>query len=136
MNGNDRLSDVDLMTAAPTIKAFHPASPAEVGPTKIVAKDVNVFYGEKQALQDVSIDIPDRAVTAFIGPSGCGKSTFLRCLNRMNDTIPSARVSGGITIDGTDIYAKGLDVIQLRARVGMVFQKPNPFAKTIYENVA
>jgi phosphate transport system ATP-binding protein len=136
VNGNDRLSDVDLMTAAPTIKAFHPASPAEVGPTKIVAKDVNVFYGEKQALQDVSIDIPDRAVTAFIGPSGCGKSTFLRCLNRMNDTIPSARVSGGITIDGTDIYAKGLDVIQLRARVGMVFQKPNPFAKTIYENVA
>jgi phosphate transport system ATP-binding protein len=103
---------------------------------KIVARDVNVFYGEKQALYDVSVDIPERAVTAFIGPSGCGKSTFLRCFNRMNDTIPGARVSGRIEIDGEDIYSDQLDVVQLRARVGMVFQKPNPFAKSIYENIA
>jgi phosphate transport system ATP-binding protein len=103
---------------------------------KIVARDVNAFYGEKQALYDVSVDIPERAVTAFIGPSGCGKSTFLRCFNRMNDTIPGARVSGRIEIDGADIYSDQLDVVQLRARVGMVFQKPNPFAKSIYENIA
>ena len=86
-------------------------------------------------LFDVSVDIPERAVTAFIGPSGCGKSTFLRCINRMNDTIPSARVSGRIEIDGQDIYDRTLDVVQLH-RVGMVFQKANPFAKSIYENVA
>jgi phosphate transport system ATP-binding protein len=104
--------------------------------TKIVNRDVNVFYGDKQALFDVSVEIPERAVTAFIGPSGCGKSTFLRCINRMNDTIPIARVTGKIEIDGQDIYDRDLDVVQLRARVGMVFQKPNPFAKTIYENVA
>ena len=104
--------------------------------TKISTRSVNVFYGDKQALFDVSVDIPERAVTAFIGPSGCGKSTFLRCINRMNDTIPSARVSGRIEIDGQDIYDRTLDVVQLRARVGMVFQKANPFAKSIYENVA
>ena len=103
---------------------------------KVRARNVNVFYGEKQALKNVSVDIPARAVTAFIGPSGCGKSTFLRCINRMNDTIPGARVSGEITIDGEDIYDPRLDVVQLRARVGMVFQKPNPFPKSIYENVA
>jgi phosphate transport system ATP-binding protein len=107
-----------------------------VGPAKIVTRDVNVFYGEKQALHDVSIDITERAVTAFIGPSGCGKSTFLRCINRMNDTIESARMDGSILIDGQDIYDASLDVVQLRARVGMVFQKPNPFPKSIYENVA
>ena len=103
---------------------------------KVRARDVNVHYGEKQALKDVSIDIGERSVTAFIGPSGCGKSTFLRCINRMNDTIPIARVTGLIEIDGQDIYDKSLDVVQLRARVGMVFQKPNPFPKSIYENVA
>jgi phosphate transport system ATP-binding protein len=101
-----------------------------------VAKDVNVYYGEKRALFDVSLDIPERTVTALIGPSGCGKSTFLRCINRMNDTIPIARVTGLIEIDGRDIYDPSLDVVQLRARVGMVFQKPNPFPKSIYENVA
>jgi phosphate transport system ATP-binding protein len=95
-----------------------------------------VFYGDKHAIKQLSIDIPDRAVSAFIGPSGCGKSTFLRVINRMNDTIPTARVSGGIVIDGEDIYDPRLDVVQLRARVGMVFQKPNPFPKAIYENVA
>ncbi len=97
---------------------------------------MNVHYGKKQALFDVDLDIPERAVTALIGPSGCGKSTFLRCINRMNDTIPIARVTGRIEIDGNDIYDRSLDVVQLRARVGMVFQKPNPFPKSIYENVA
>jgi len=103
---------------------------------KMRARDVSVYYGDKKALDEVSIDIPAKYVTAFIGPSGCGKSTFLRTLNRMNDTIPSARVEGEILLDGEDIYRSKMDVVQLRARVGMVFQKPNPFPKTIYENVA
>lgn len=103
---------------------------------KISARDVNVFYGEKQAIRDVSIDIATEHVTAFIGPSGCGKSTFLRTLNRMNDTIAGCRIDGEIKLDGEDIYSSGMDVVQLRARVGMVFQKPNPFPKSIYENVA
>jgi phosphate transport system ATP-binding protein len=103
---------------------------------KVVADKCNVFYGDKQALKDVSVAIREQSVTAFIGPSGCGKSTFLRCINRMNDTIPSCRVTGKITLDSEDIYDPSLDVVQLRARVGMVFQKPNPFPKSIYENVA
>ncbi|HMT41976.1 MAG TPA: phosphate ABC transporter ATP-binding protein PstB [Sphingorhabdus sp.] len=103
---------------------------------KISARDVNVFYGEKQAINNVSIDIATEHVTAFIGPSGCGKSTFLRTLNRMNDTIAGCRIDGEIKLDGEDIYSSGMDVVQLRARVGMVFQKPNPFPKSIYENVA
>ena len=103
---------------------------------KMTTRGVNVFYGEKQAINNVSIDVDLENVTAFIGPSGCGKSTFLRTLNRMNDTVASARVEGQITLDGEDIYASGMDVVQLRARVGMVFQKPNPFPKSIYENVA
>jgi phosphate transport system ATP-binding protein len=103
---------------------------------KISTRDVNVFYGDVQAIKSVSIDVDMDNVTAFIGPSGCGKSTFLRSLNRMNDTIPSARVEGRIELDGEDIYASGMDVVQLRARVGMVFQKPNPFPKSIYDNVA
>jgi phosphate transport system ATP-binding protein len=104
--------------------------------TRVHAEDVKVFYGQKQALFDVSIDIPEKAVTAFIGPSGCGKSTFLRCINRMNDTIEGARVEGLIALDGEDLYDPRLDVVELRARIGMVFQKPNPFPKTIFENVA
>jgi phosphate transport system ATP-binding protein len=103
---------------------------------KISARDVSIFYGTKKAIDEVSIDIATEHVTAFIGPSGCGKSTFLRALNRMNDTIPSCRVYGQIELDGEDIYGNGMDVVQLRARVGMVFQKPNPFPKSIYENVA
>jgi phosphate transport system ATP-binding protein len=103
---------------------------------KITARGVQVHYGQTHALKDVSVDILDRAVTAFIGPSGCGKSTFLRCLNRMNDTVASARVEGKILLDGEDIYAPAVDPVQLRARVGMVFQKPNPFPKSIYDNVA
>ncbi|HOB14154.1 MAG TPA: phosphate ABC transporter ATP-binding protein PstB [Novosphingobium sp.] len=104
--------------------------------TRISTKNVNVFYGEKQAIDDISIDIGSGEVTAFIGPSGCGKSTFLRTLNRMNDTIPGCRVTGELLLDGEDIYGAAMDVVQLRARVGMVFQKPNPFPKSVYENVA
>jgi phosphate transport system ATP-binding protein len=99
-------------------------------------RNVDVFYGEKHAIKNVSIDIGREQVLAMIGPSGCGKSTFLRCLNRMNDTIVDARVTGSIVLDGRDIHDKKQDVVQLRARVGMVFQKPNPFPKSIYENVA
>jgi phosphate transport system ATP-binding protein len=103
---------------------------------KIQARDVSVFYGDNRAIDHVSIDVAPDNVVAFIGPSGCGKSTFLRTLNRMNDTVASARVEGQILLDGEDIYAADMDVVQLRARVGMVFQKPNPFPKSIYENVA
>jgi phosphate transport system ATP-binding protein len=114
----------------------HPTLAVEARDIKVAARNVDVFYGDKHAIKAVSVDIPNNAVMAFIGPSGCGKSTFLRCINRMNDTIPICRVSGTITIDGKDIYDSSLDVVQLRARVGMVFQKPNPFPKSIYENVA
>ena len=125
-----RMEDASPMTG-PTVVD----SPPE-GPIKIAAKDVSVFYEGKQALYDVSLDIPDKTVTAFIGPSGCGKSTFLRTMNRMNDTIHGARVTGRIEMDGEDINDRGLDPVLLRARVGMVFQRPNPFPKSIYENVA
>ena len=104
--------------------------------TKIRAKNVDVFYGETHAIKGVDVDIPEKTVTAFIGPSGCGKSTFLRCLNRMNDTIDTCRVTGDIKLDDEDIYDKRVDPVQLRAKVGMVFQKPNPFPKSIYDNVA
>jgi phosphate transport system ATP-binding protein len=110
--------------------ALFPANP------KMTARNVNVYYGDKQAINNVSIAVGVEDVTAFIGPSGCGKSTFLRTLNRMNDTIASARVEGDIALEGEDIYAPTMDVVQLRARVGMVFQKPNPFPKSIYDNVA
>ncbi len=102
----------------------------------ISAKNVQVYYGEKHAIKDVNIDIRPRSVTAFIGPSGCGKSTFLRCINRMNDTIDICRVEGDILIDGENIYDPKVDPVQLRAKVGMVFQKPNPFPKSIFDNVA
>ena len=103
---------------------------------KMTARGVQVYYGENHALKDVDVDILSGTVTAFIGPSGCGKSTFLRCLNRMNDTVASARVLGEIKLDGENIYDKRVDPVTRRARVGMVFQKPNPFPKSIYENVA
>ena len=103
---------------------------------KMRTEGVDVFYGDKQAIHDVSLDIGNNEVIAMIGPSGCGKSTFLRCLNRMNDTIPSCRVTGSMSLDGEDLYGRDLDPVLLRARVGMVFQKPNPFAKSIYDNVA
>tara|TARA_R110000850_G_scaffold3844_8_gene17950 strand:- start:521 stop:1309 length:789 start_codon:yes stop_codon:yes gene_type:complete len=104
--------------------------------SKISAKGVQVYYGTNHAIKDVNVEIEDKTVTAFIGPSGCGKSTFLRCINRMNDTIDICRVEGNISIDGDDIYDPSIDPVQLRAKVGMVFQKPNPFPKSIYDNVA
>ena len=123
-----------LAMTAPTVKTA--VGSIAGAATKVSARDVNVFYGDKQALFDVSIDIPDRAVTAFIGPSGCGKTTFLRCINRMNDTIDGCKVTGTLQIEGKDAYGKNVDPVVLRTRVGMVFQKPNPFPKSIYENVA
>ncbi|WP_416899706.1 MAG: phosphate ABC transporter ATP-binding protein PstB [Minwuia sp.] len=113
-------------------------APASSGSARVAlsASDVNVFYGEKQALFEVDLDINENEVTALIGPSGCGKSTFLRCINRMNDVIEGCRVEGRIELDGTDIYGREIDVVQLRARIGMVFQKPNPFPKSIFDNVA
>ena len=105
-------------------------------PCKIEADHLNFFYSEKRALEDISVKIKPLVVTAFIGPSGCGKSTFLRTLNRMNDIIPGTRVEGRVLIDGTDIYTSGMDVVDLRRRVGMVFQKSNPFPKSIFDNVA
>ncbi len=116
--------------------AAHQQARAPASAPKMRARGVSVYYGNKKAIDHVSIDVSQENVTAFIGPSGCGKSTFLRTLNRMNDTIASARVEGRIELDGEDIYSSGMDVVQLRARVGMVFQKPNPFPKSIYENVA
>ena len=107
-----------------------------VNEIKISANNVQVYYGDNQAIKDVDCEIQDKTVTAFIGPSGCGKSTFLRCLNRMNDTISICRVEGTINLDGENIYDKRVDPVQLRAKVGMVFQKPNPFPKSIYDNVA
>ena len=103
---------------------------------KIVTKDLTLHYGQKMALNSINIQIPEKEVTAFIGPSGCGKSTFLRCLNRMNDLIPSVKITGEIRIDDLDIYQKKIDVVNLRKKIGMVFQKSNPFAKSIFENIA
>lgn len=104
--------------------------------TKIVVENLNLFYGKKQALFDISINIPEKSVTALIGPSGCGKSTFLRCLNRMNDLIDGVTIQGTVLIDGYNIYDKNIDTVALRKNVGMIFQKSNPFPKSIWENVA
>ncbi len=128
------MSAVETNIQSETVVPPQTATPNNVA--KMRGRDVCVFYGEKQALFDVNIDIMEREVTALIGPSGCGKSTFLRCLNRMNDTIDGCRVTGDIRLDGENIYDPKLDVVQLRARVGMVFQKPNPFPKSLYDNVA
>lgn len=107
-----------------------------VNDARMVCRDVNVYYGKKQAIKGINLDIGRKQVIAMIGPSGCGKSTFLRCLNRMNDTVDGCRVTGKITIDGADIYDRSVDVVPLRAQVGMVFQKPNPFPKSVYDNIA
>ena len=146
---DQRVSDAASQPIAPS-----PASPAEPAARKsaadeyvtvgdytaarpvIEARNVDVFYGEKHAIHKINLDIGRNEVIALIGPSGCGKSTFIRCLNRMNDTIENARFAGSITLDGDDIYSKQMDVVMLRARVGMVFQKPNPFPKSVYDNVA
>jgi phosphate transport system ATP-binding protein len=130
-----QLSRRELPMNAPVTLA-RSETPATATTIKVRAENVNVHYGDKHALKDVSVDIPERGVMAFIGPSGCGKTTFLRCINRMNDVIPIAKVTGRIAIDGQDINDPKIDVVELRARVGMVFQKPNPFPKSIYENVA
>ena len=132
------------MTTAPTpfIEPRHERdaggahTAAATAPTKISVRGLSFFYGRAQALYDISLDVPERIVMAFIGPSGCGKSTFLRTLNRMNDTIPGTRAEGDVLLDGEDIYAPGTDVVTLRRRVGMVFQKSNPFPKSIFDNVA
>src|SRR5882762_8538871 len=113
-----------------------PDSPRPDDAAKIAVRDLDFFYGKSQALHSVSLEIPERIVMAFIGPSGCGKSTFLRTLNRMNDVIPGTRVSGEVLMDGIDIYRPGTDVVELRRKVGMVFQKSNPFPKSIFDNVA
>jgi phosphate transport system ATP-binding protein len=129
------------MTPDPVAERMHAGAPAhtDLAPAPTAAfttRGLNVWYGAKQALRDVTIEVPSKQVTAFIGPSGCGKSTFLRCFNRMNDLIPNARVEGEVRFQGIDIHAKDVDPAVLRRRVGMVFQKPNPFPKSIFENVA
>jgi phosphate transport system ATP-binding protein len=130
-----RLAPPDAASAVAPVETVRTPDPQPRG-IRLKARHVGVFYGEKQALFDVSLDVPEKAVTSLIGPSGCGKTTFLRCINRMNDTIEGCRVVGDITLDGQDIYDPSLDVVELRARVGMVFQKPNPFPKSVFENVA
>jgi phosphate transport system ATP-binding protein len=127
---------IPTSTVAPRPSMRIGSVPAPDRPTKIEAQDLNFYYGAKRALEAINLEIQTNLVTAFIGPSGCGKSTFLRTLNRMNDIIPGTRVEGSVRIDGQDIYAPGVDVVQLRRRVGMVFQKSNPFPKSIFENVA
>ena len=122
--------------SAPTSAPVVNPTAALTAATRIKIQDVNAFYGEKQALFGVNLEVPDNAITAFIGASGCGKSTLLRCLNRMNDTIPGARVEGRILMDGTDINGQEIDPVQVRTRIGMVFQKPNPFPMSIYDNIA
>ncbi len=122
--------------AVPQNRAATTAVVTAPAPVKITVRNLNFYYGRSQALHDISLDIPERVVMALIGPSGCGKSTFLRTLNRMNDVIPATRVEGQVTIDGSDIYGPGTDVVDLRRRVGMVFQKSNPFPKSIFDNVA
>jgi phosphate transport system ATP-binding protein len=128
-----QVSELDFSSAARS-RADTPSQPGR--PTKISVRNMNFYYGSQQALFDVSLDIEERIVTALIGPSGCGKSTFLRTLNRMNDVIPGTRVEGRVAIDNYDIYSPGTDVVELRRRVGMVFQKSNPFPKSIFDNVA
>lgn len=130
-----------MSSPTPTIRtavtaATDQAAAVATNPAKIAVSDLDFYYGKSQALHGISLTIPERVVMAFIGPSGCGKSTFLRTLNRMNDVIPGTRVEGKVTIDERDIYAPGTDVVELRRKVGMVFQKSNPFPKSIFDNVA
>ncbi len=132
MNGQAETTSVDISGA---MKARSAGSNGAVEEC-LAVKDLNLFYSDKQALQDINLSIPRKRVTAFIGPSGCGKSTLLRCFNRMNDLVDGCVINGTIELDGMDIYQKSVDVADLRRRVGMVFQKPNPFPKSIYENVA
>jgi len=135
---SDVETPVDAPAAAP-IPGSGPgagSSPIAGRTVRMESRKLNFSYGPKQALWDISLEIPEKTVTAFIGPSGCGKSTFLRCLNRMNDIIPDTQVEGDVLLDGRDIYGAGVDIVDLRRRVGMVFQKSNPFPKSIFDNVA
>mgnify|MGYP001813819791 FL=1 len=137
MNPDDiQTRQPDINTALKAADGQPVLAPSETLDVKMEAEGVSVFYDDKQALDDISIKVHSRQITALIGPSGCGKSTFLRCLNRMNDVVDGCRITGRITLDGQDIYAPSVDVVPLRAQVGMVFQKPNPFPKSIYENIA
>jgi phosphate transport system ATP-binding protein len=130
------VTTIDAVTERPTIETISKEQQERAAPPKIHVQDFNFYYGDHHVLHDIVMDIPEKQVTAFIGPSGCGKSTFLRSINRMNDIIPGARVEGSVRIENQDIYAPAVDVVDLRRRVGMVFQKSNPFPKSIFENVA
>jgi phosphate transport system ATP-binding protein len=130
------MTTAPITVRAPRAEGLTPPREDEAAAAKISVRDLNFYYGRSQALQRISLDVPERVVMAFIGPSGCGKSTFLRTLNRMNDTIPGTRAEGKVLIDGEDVYAPGTDVVELRRKVGMVFQKSNPFPKSIFDNVA
>jgi phosphate transport system ATP-binding protein len=133
------MTKMPAQKVAPKIEVrerHEPPAQKETGKVKVAVRNLDFFYGRSQALQNISIEIPERIVMAFIGPSGCGKSTFLRTLNRMNDVIPATRVEGEVLIDAHNVYATGTDVVELRRKVGMVFQKSNPFPKSIFENVA
>jgi phosphate transport system ATP-binding protein len=134
-NHRNTHSEIAMTRNSPTEAASLPAAPSDTGASLVVDR-LSLYYGDTPALKDISMEIPARQATAFIGPSGCGKSTLLRCFNRMNDLIDGVRITGTIALDGQDIFARGIDVAQLRRRVGMVFQRPNPFPKSIYENVA
>jgi phosphate transport system ATP-binding protein len=136
LNVNNKLTSQTSKSAAELTGFSQTIGDNLLDNAKISTRNVNVFYGDKQAIHDVSLDIAPNEVIALIGPSGCGKSTYLRCLNRMNDTISSCQITGSLKLDGEDIYSKKMDPVLLRARVGMVFQKPNPFPKSIYDNVA
>ena len=136
MNTVYSMNNVATTAALVDVNATAAVSLSSVTASGLTANNVNVYYGDTQALHDVSIDIYSKQITALIGPSGCGKSTFLRCLNRMNDVVDGCRVTGSIALDGMDIYAPEVDVVELRSRIGMVFQKPNPFPKTVFENIA
>jgi phosphate transport system ATP-binding protein len=127
---------IPVPVQAPSAGGERQQRPPEEATSKIKVRGLDFFYGRAQALYHISLDVPERVVMAFIGPSGCGKSTFLRTLNRMNDTIPATRAAGEVLIDGHDIYAPGVDVVELRRKVGMVFQKSNPFPKSVFDNVA
>jgi phosphate transport system ATP-binding protein len=130
------MTTAPITVRAPRAEGSTTTREEEAAAAKISVRDLNFYYGRSQALQRISLDVPERVVMAFIGPSGCGKSTFLRTLNRMNDTIPGTRAEGKVLIDGEDVYAPGTDVVELRRKVGMVFQKSNPFPKSIFDNVA
>ncbi len=135
MNMNEQMK-VSVKVDAGSLARKDDSPRAADAPDKLLVEKLNLYYGDSHALKDISFNIPEKCVTAFIGPSGCGKSTLLRCFNRMNDLVDSCRVEGKIMLEGQDIYHRGVDVAELRRKVGMVFQKPNPFPKSIYENVA